>query len=41
MTTLLTRIMFPYLIFISLAALAMGILNSMRAFGAGVLAGVL
>jgi len=34
MTTLLTRIMFPYLIFISLAALAMGILNSMRAFAA-------
>lgn len=32
MTTLLTRIMFPYLIFISLAALAMGILNSLRAF---------
>ena len=35
MTTLLTRIMFPYLVFISLAALAMGILNSMRAFAAG------
>jgi putative peptidoglycan lipid II flippase len=34
MTTLLTRIMFPYLIFISLAALAMGILNSLRAFAA-------
>ncbi len=34
MTTLLTQIMFPYLIFISLAALAMGILNSMRAFAA-------
>ena len=34
MTTLLTRIMFPYLVFISLAALAMGILNSMRAFAA-------
>jgi putative peptidoglycan lipid II flippase len=34
MTTLLTRIMFPYLIFISLAALAMGVLNSMRAFAA-------
>lgn len=33
-TTLLTRIMFPYLLFISLAALAMGILNSMRAFAA-------
>ena len=34
MTTLLTQIMFPYLIFISLAALAMGILNAMRAFAA-------
>lgn len=34
MTTWLTRIMFPYLIFISLAALAMGILNSLRAFAA-------
>jgi putative peptidoglycan lipid II flippase len=34
MTTLLTRIMFPYLVFISLAALAMGILNSLRAFAA-------
>jgi putative peptidoglycan lipid II flippase len=34
MTTLLVRIMFPYLIFISLAALAMGILNSLRAFAA-------
>lgn len=34
MTTLLTQIMFPYLIFISLAALAMGILNSLRAFAA-------
>ncbi len=34
MTTLLTRVMFPYLIFISLAALAMGILNSLRAFAA-------
>src|SRR5574341_723451 len=32
MTTLLTQIMFPYLVFISLAALAMGILNSLRAF---------
>ncbi|MBH0179544.1 MAG: murein biosynthesis integral membrane protein MurJ, partial [Nitrospira sp.] len=29
---LLTRVMFPYLLFISLAALAMGILNSVRAF---------
>jgi len=34
MTTLLTRIMFPYLLFISLAALAMGVLNSLRAFAA-------
>ena len=34
MTVLLTRIMFPYLLFISLAALAMGILNSLRAFAA-------
>jgi putative peptidoglycan lipid II flippase len=34
MTTVLTRVMFPYLIFISLAALAMGILNSLRAFAA-------
>ncbi len=33
-TTVLTRVMFPYLSFISLAALAMGILNSMRAFAA-------
>ena len=33
-TTILTRVMFPYLLFISLAALAMGILNSMRAFAA-------
>jgi putative peptidoglycan lipid II flippase len=40
MTTLLTRIMFPYLIFISLAALAMGILNSMRAFAAPALSPV-
>ncbi len=40
MTTLLTRIMFPYLLFISLAALAMGILNSMRAFAAPALAPV-
>ncbi len=34
LTTLLTRIMFPYLIFISLAALTMGMLNSLRAFAA-------
>ncbi|MDR4494075.1 MAG: murein biosynthesis integral membrane protein MurJ [Nitrospirales bacterium] len=31
-TTLLTQIMFPYLIFVSLAALAMGVLNSLRSF---------
>ena len=30
----LSRMMFPYLLFISLAALAMGILNSLRAFAA-------
>lgn len=34
MTTWLTRVMFPYLLFISLAALAMGVLNSIRAFAA-------
>lgn len=34
LTTLLTRVMFPYLLFISLAAIAMGILNSVRAFAA-------
>ncbi len=34
LTILLTRVMFPYLLFISLAALAMGILNSVRAFAA-------
>ncbi len=33
-TTVLTRVMFPYLVFISLAALAMGVLNSLRAFAA-------
>jgi len=32
LTTLLARVMFPYLLFISLASVAMGILNSMRAF---------
>ena len=32
MTTWLTRVMFLYLLFISLAALAMGVLNSVRAF---------
>ncbi len=34
LTTVLTRVMFPYLLFISLAAVAMGILNSVRAFAA-------
>lgn len=32
LTVMLSRFMFPYLMFISLAALAMGILNSLRAF---------
>jgi len=32
MTVTLTRLMFPYLFFIGLAALAMGMLNSLRAF---------
>lgn len=32
LTTVLTRVMFPYLLFISMAAMAMGILNSVRAF---------
>ncbi len=39
-TTLLTQIMFPYLLFVSLAALAMGILNSLRAFAIPALAPV-
>src|SRR5438094_7107066 len=34
LTILLTRIMFPYLLFIGLAALAMGVLNSVRSFAA-------
>jgi len=34
LTILLTQIMFPYLLFIGLAALAMGVLNSMRSFAA-------
>ncbi len=34
LTTTLTRVMFPYLLFISLAAVAMGVLNSVRAFAA-------
>ena len=32
LTTVLARVMFPYLLFISLAAMAMGILNSVRSF---------
>jgi putative peptidoglycan lipid II flippase len=40
LTTLLTQIMFPYLVCISLAALAMGILNSLRAFAAPALSPV-
>jgi putative peptidoglycan lipid II flippase len=32
LTTMLSRFMFPYLLFISLAALTMGMLNSLRAF---------
>ena len=39
-TTLLTQVMFPYLLFISLAALAMGVLNSLRAFAFPALAPV-
>ena len=38
---MLSRFMFPYLLFISLAALAMGILNSLRAFAAPALSPVL
>ena len=38
--TVLMRVMFPYLVFISLASLAMGILNSMRAFAAPALSPV-
>ncbi len=34
LTVMLSRFMFPYLIFISLGALAMGMLNSLRAFAA-------
>lgn len=34
LTVLLTQIMFPYLLFIGLAALAMGVLNSVRSFAA-------
>ena len=39
-TTLLTQVMFPYLLFVSLASLAMGILNSLRAFAFPALAPV-
>jgi len=41
LTTLLTRIMFPYIFFISLVALCMGILNSLRHFAAPALSPVL
>jgi putative peptidoglycan lipid II flippase len=41
LTTWLARLMFPYLLFISLAALAMGVLNSLRAFAAPALSPVL
>jgi len=40
LTVFLTRIMFPYIFFISLMALAMGILNSLRHFAAPALAPV-
>jgi putative peptidoglycan lipid II flippase len=39
-TTLLTQIMFPYLLFVSLAALAMGVLNSLHSFAVPALAPV-
>ena len=38
LTVVLTRIMFPFLLFIGLAALTMGILNSLRSFRAPALA---
>jgi putative peptidoglycan lipid II flippase len=41
LTVLLTRIMFPYIFFISLVALCMGILNSFKHFAAPALAPVL
>jgi putative peptidoglycan lipid II flippase len=41
LTVLLTRIMFPYIFFISLVALAMGILNALGHFAAPALAPVL
>lgn len=37
-TTLLTRIMFPFILLVSLAALVMGILNSKKVFGAPAMA---
>ncbi len=40
-TVLLTRIMFPFLLFIGLSALAMGVLNSLRSFGASALSPVM
>ena len=39
-TILLTQVMFPYLLFVSLAALAMGILNSLKAFAVPAMAPV-
>lgn len=41
LTVYLTRLMFPYLLFISLVALAMGVLNSLRHFMAPALSPVL
>jgi putative peptidoglycan lipid II flippase len=41
LTVILTRIMFPYIFFISLVALCMGILNSLKHFAAPALAPVL
>ncbi len=41
LTVFLTRLMFPYIIFISLVALCMGILNSFRHFAAPALAPVI
>lgn len=41
LTVLLTRLMFPYVFFVSLVALAMGVLNSMRHFMAPSLSPVL
>ncbi|MBI5181351.1 MAG: murein biosynthesis integral membrane protein MurJ [Nitrospirae bacterium] len=40
-TVLLTRIMFPFLLFIGLSALAMGILNSLRSFASPALSPVM